>query len=59
MELRSATRAVGVPEQRLWDRLNKVWGEERAVDVALRLSDHNNAHRKIPLTDADPVWKTA
>jgi hypothetical protein len=50
---------VGVPCQRMWDRLEKVWGETRAMGIAVGLSNQNEENRKIPLTDADPEWRAA
>lgn len=49
------TQPVGVPCQRMWDRLNKVWGEDRAVGVALQLTDYNKVNRKVPLSEPEPI----
>lgn len=40
---------AGVPCQEIWDRLNAIYGEDRAVAVALELLRRNERTRKIPL----------
>lgn len=39
------------PHPRMWDRLNKVWGEASAVAAALLIREQNDKHRKVPLTE--------
>lgn len=39
----------GTPCQKMWERLNKVYGEDKAVAVAIEILRRNELNRKLPL----------